>query len=104
MSLYKGLDDLLAAGAKPRRHKGAEVGALFATIRAQLFAPPNTEAVPAAVTDGVPPVDRPPFPVDVFPGPVASFVRKVAAAMGCPRDFPGLGTLVVSGAAIGAAR
>src|SRR5262249_4503197 len=41
---------------------------------------------------------------DVFPGPVANFVRKVAAAMGCPSDFPGLGVLVVSGAAIGAAR
>src|SRR5262249_5007939 len=103
-SLYKGLDDLLAAGAKPRRHKGAEVGALFAAIRSQLFAPPNTDTVPVAVTAGVPPVDRPPFPVGVFPGPVADFARKAATAMGCPSDFPGLGLLVLSGAAIGAAR
>src|SRR5262249_54527952 len=48
--------------------------------------------------------ERPPFPVEVFPVKVAKFVRRVAAAMRCPADFPGLGVLVVSGAAIGAAR
>src|SRR5262249_30006350 len=44
------------------------------------------------------------FPVDVFPPKVASFVRRVAAAIGCPLDFVGVPVLVVSGAAAGAAR
>jgi hypothetical protein len=47
---------------------------------------------------------RPPFPVDVFPEKVARFARRVAAAMGCALDFPGVAALVISGAAIGAAR
>jgi hypothetical protein len=104
MSLYKGIDDLLTAGGAPRRLRGAEVEAFFKATRDRLYAPLNTGTVPVAVANCVAPGYRPPFPVDVFPGPVANFVKKVAAAMGCPSDFPGLATLVVSGAAIGAAR
>jgi hypothetical protein len=104
MSKHKGIDDLLLAKDRPRRLQGAEVPKFFEKVGADLHSPPNTETVPVTVTAGVPPVDRPPFPVDVFPGPVANFARKVAASMGCPSDFPGLGVLVASSAAIGAAR
>src|SRR5262249_32192615 len=48
--------------------------------------------------------DRPVFPVEVFPEVVARFTRRVAAAMGCPIDFIGVAVMVISGAAIGAAR
>src|SRR5436309_11552169 len=100
MSCYKGIDDLLAAGRKPRRLKGEEVDAFFRRVRDRLFPPPGAdESAPAAVE-----ADRPPFPVEVFPEPVAIFVRRVAAAMGCPIDFPAVAALVVSAAAVGAAR
>jgi hypothetical protein len=104
MNLHKGLDDLLAAGGKPHRLKGPEVDAFFAATRARLFAPPDPEVVPAAVAGEATPEHRPPFPVEVFPQAVAGFARRVAAAMGCPLDFIGLAVLVISGAAVGAAR
>ena len=31
-----------------------------------------------------------PFPVEVFPAPLASFVREAAAALPCPPDFVGV--------------
>jgi hypothetical protein len=105
MSNYKGIDDLLAAGKQPRRLKGSEVEAHFRAIREQFHG-----GSPATAPDEVPTVIHPPrhqvppFPVDVFPERVAHFVRRVATAMGCPVDFPGVGALVVSSAAIGAAR
>jgi hypothetical protein len=102
---YKGLDDLLAAGGKPRRLRGAEVDAFFAQARAQLFAPltPGWGAGPAPVPAELE-AERPPFPAEVFPTRVANFVRRVSAAMACPVDFPALGALVVSASAVGAAR
>jgi hypothetical protein len=42
-----------------------------------------------------------PFPVDVYPAPVARFVRAVAANIGCPEDFLGAAALATLGAAIG---
>jgi hypothetical protein len=106
---HKGLDDLLAAGLRPRRLAGGDVPAFFAQVRARLFgAPPaDTAQTPAPAPQRTQPVaerQRPPFPVDVFPATVAAFARRVAAAMGCPIDFIGVAILVVSGAAIGAAR
>jgi hypothetical protein len=100
----KGIDDLLAAGRKPRRLRGAEVESFFAGVRAQLFAPPpDARGVPTAAA-GVALDDRPIFPLSAFPEKVARFARRVAAAMGCPLDFLGLAILVVSGSVIGAAR
>jgi hypothetical protein len=104
MNQHKGLDDLLAAGGKPRRLHGPEVEALFASMRARLSGPPEAQVAPAATAAGLPDHTRPPFPVDVFPEPVARFARRVAAAMSCLVDFLGVAILVVSGAAIGAAR
>src|SRR5262245_58270728 len=50
------------------------------------------------------PPTTPPFPVEVFPASVASFVRRVEQAVGCPPDFPGVAVLAAAGAAIGATR
>jgi hypothetical protein len=100
----KGIDDLLAGAGKPRRLSGAEVDAFFAELHAKFFAMPAEPVKPAAEEETGQGHKRPPFPLDVFPGPVANFARRVSAAMGCPVDFPGLGILVVAGAAIGAAR
>jgi hypothetical protein len=109
MTAYKGLDDLLAAGRQPRRLTGDQVPAFFAKIRARLFGPapvdgPPVERLSHEQAQPAAPSARPPFPIDAFPSKVAAFARLVATAMGCPLDFPGLGILVVSGAAIGAAR
>jgi hypothetical protein len=102
MSKYNGLDDLLAANLKPRRLRREEVADFFRRRRAELFgAPEETSLVPAP---NPPADDRPPFPLDVFPTRVADFARRVATAMGCPVDYPATAVLVVSGAAVGAAR
>jgi hypothetical protein len=102
---HKGIDDLLAAGGKPRRLRGPEVDNFFAATRARLFsAPPDLGMVPMPVAAGAGRDRRPPFPVEVFPARVADFARRISQSMGCPLDFPGLGILVVAGAAIGAAR
>jgi hypothetical protein len=105
--VHKGLDDLLAAGGKPRRLEGDEVASFFTSVRAKLFSSPSAVAtMPSTTVRPVaePSADRPSFPVDVFPASVAQFVRSVAAATQCPVDFPGLAALVIAGAAIGAAR
>lgn len=104
MTPFKGLDDLLAAGGKARRLTGAQVDDYFARLRAQLSPPPPDAIAPESPGRKSPTATRPPFPLEIFPTPVAAFARKVAAAMGCPPDFTGLGVLVVSAAAIGAAR
>jgi hypothetical protein len=107
MNKIKGIDDLLAAGRQPRRLKGEEVPAFFVQTRSRLFGRTElaTEHEPApAPTEAAPAGPRPVFPIDVFPQKVAAFARKVAAAMRCPIDFVGLPILVLSGAAIGAAR
>src|SRR5262245_40131840 len=105
MTSYKGLDDLLAANLKPRRLQGSAVDAFFAATRARLFAVPAESEVAPATPEVKPPGDaRPPFPIDVFPEKVARYARRGAEAMGCPVDFLGVSILVVSGAAIGAAR
>jgi Protein of unknown function (DUF3987) len=46
----------------------------------------------------------PPFPVDVFPAPLARFVTEVAASLPCPPDFVAVPLLAVLGAAIGNSR
>jgi len=45
-----------------------------------------------------------PFPVDVFPAPLARFVTEVAAALPCPPDFVAVPMLAVLGAAVGTSR
>ena len=42
-----------------------------------------------------------PFPIDVFPGPMARFVREAEEAIGCPPDFIAVSALVVASGAIG---
>lgn len=100
MAPYKGLDDLLAAGRQPQRLSGGAVANFFAAVRAELF---SAIAFPQPVP-GLPHCNRPSFPIGVFPAKVAKFAERVAAAMRCPIDFVGIAILVVSGAAIGAAR
>jgi hypothetical protein len=109
MSTHKGLDDLVAAGLRPRRLAGGDVSTFFARVRARLFgsAPADAAQTPAPAperTQAVAERPRPTFPIDVFPEKVAAFARRVAAAMRCPIDFIGLAVLVVSGSAVGAAR
>jgi hypothetical protein len=45
-----------------------------------------------------------PFPVEVFPVPIARFSREAAQAVGVPLDFVGLPILALAGGAIGASR
>ncbi len=104
MSTHKGIDDLLAAGKQPQRLVGAAVKGFFEGVRARLVAQPiNPEPGPVAI-DRPHRQQAPSFPIEIFPERVARFARRVAAAMGCSVDFPGVALLVVSGAAIGAAR
>jgi len=104
MGECKGIDDLLAAGRRPRRLRGDDVGRHFDQLGEALFGGPPAPG-PAGGGDVRPgPAGPPPFPTDVFPSPVADFVRRVAASVGCPEDFPGVAALVVGGAAAGAAR
>jgi Protein of unknown function (DUF3987) len=49
--------------------------------------------------EGLPPVE--PFPVGIFPIPVAQFVNAVSDAIGCQRDLVSLPVLAVSAGAIG---
>jgi hypothetical protein len=46
----------------------------------------------------------PDFPLDVFPEALGTFVREVAAALPCPRDYVAVPALVLAGSAIGASR
>jgi hypothetical protein len=105
MIKLKGIDDLLAAGRKPRRLKGKELEEHLAKVRTKFIDQFAQATEPEKVAVVSPPAEqRPAFPVEVFSTKVANFARRVAESMRCPLDFPGLGILVVSGAAIGAAR
>jgi len=110
MSKCKGIDDLLALGRQPLRLQGQALQERLAQVRRKLTDPwaaapePKPERVPVRLTPPPPKEQRPPFPVEVFPPKVAAFAGRVAESMRCPRDFPGLSILVVSGSAIGAAR
>ncbi len=103
MTIHKGIDDLLAAGGTPRRFAGMQVDQFFK--RLQVFHE-NERAVPSTLEAHSVSYrsSRPPFPTEVFPNAVRRFIQQVADATGCPLDFPAVGALVVSGAAVGAAR
>src|SRR5262249_52335409 len=45
-----------------------------------------------------------PFPVEVFPAPLAAFITEAAASLPCPTDVVGIPALTVLSAAIGASR
>jgi len=119
----KGIDDLLAAGGRPRRLTGPEVDRHLGAGREPgepsnpwpAQSPSATWPVPTPPVGGAedPPGPTPlpsisptrmPFPVDAFPAPLAAFARAVAAAVGCPVDYPAAAMLAVAGAAAGAAR
>ncbi|MEQ9380088.1 MAG: DUF3987 domain-containing protein, partial [Pirellulales bacterium] len=103
MTLYKGLDDLLAAGKLPVRIGSGEIEGYLQQLEQSHKSGNSADESP----DVLPAVEKPPrpaFPVDVFPKPLKSFVYRVAAATGCPTDFPGVAVLVVAATAIGAAR
>ena len=57
----------------------------------QEWKPPRLSEVPFAE----------PFPIGSLPPPVAECIQAIAAAIGCPIDFPGTSALIVAGAAIG---
>jgi uncharacterized protein DUF3987 len=63
---------------------------------------PQPTPVPSLITE--PDVPVPPFPVEVFPAPLARFVSEVAASLPCPPDFVGVPLLAVLGTAIGTSR
>jgi hypothetical protein len=83
-----GLDDARAAGREVRRA-------------------PRTKKPPAPPPPGEwpgPYATPAPFPLDVFPPPLRSFVEAVSAATVAPPDVPALTLLTVAGAAIGTTR
>jgi hypothetical protein len=45
-----------------------------------------------------------PFPVELLPEPIASFVRQLAVALGCDASYPALPALAVAASAIGNTR
>ena len=45
-----------------------------------------------------------PFPIDIFPAPIAGYGQAVAATMPCPLDFVGLSMMTIAGSLIGACR
>jgi hypothetical protein len=100
----KGIDDLLASGGSPRRLVGDEVEDFFSCMSTQGNDSISNELPTAVPVEYASDSERPPFPVGVFPEPVARFIAQVADAMGCPVDFPAIAVLTVAGAAIGAAR
>lgn len=103
MPQYKGIDDLLAAGERPRRIAGQQVAEFFGRLdrihHGNDARAANSTADPPSRRDTLPA-----FPVNIFPETVSRFVRQVADSTGCPLDFPAVAVLVVAAAAIGAAR
>lgn len=77
-----GLDDFLNAGHRVE------------AVRELIAAAPSVPRPPT-------PTGIPPFPVDALPGPVARWVREVAAAMGVPPDYVGVPVLAALATAIG---
>ncbi|HLJ98231.1 MAG TPA: DUF3987 domain-containing protein [Gemmataceae bacterium] len=98
-----GIDIALANGPASATPGEAHHGYAGESLSTSIAPSPEIESwdrpIPLAE---VPAVD--PYPVDVLPGPVASFVREAASALGCPLDYLGVPLLTIAGAAIGASR
>ena len=109
---HKGIDDLLTAGNQPRRLAGSEFeqfleSGITPTIAAVVGMTATNTTVNTATANAAPAIEtvsRAPFPTDVFPGPLADYAQKVAAALGCPIDYAAVAMLAVASAAIGLAR
>jgi len=102
-TIHKGIDDLFAAGGTPTRLTGTQVNEFFQRLRKLhegMSVEKDSEQAPIFCAGQDPEI----FPVEVFPSVVRRFVEQVSKATGCPTDFPAVAALVVSGAAIGAAR
>lgn len=94
---HKGIDDHLAAGGIPEEISPAVAfAAAPAAVHVASISEPESVALPAW--------SPAPFPVDVFPPPVADYLNAVAAEKQCPVDFAAVPALVVVGAAAGATR
>lgn len=61
--------------------------------------PPEDNTWGQPLSFKLPPVE--PFPLDIYPAPVAQLVRYGARSIGCPPDFLAMAVLPVAGAAIG---
>jgi hypothetical protein len=61
--------------------------------------PPEDDSWGQPLSFELPPVE--PFPLDIYPPPVARMVRDVARAIGCAADFPASAVLAVAAASIG---
>ncbi len=61
--------------------------------------PPEDETWGQPLAFKLPPVE--PFPLEIYPAPVAQLVRHGARSIGCPPDFLAMAVLPVAGAAIG---
>ena len=103
MTIHKGVDDLLAAGGTPTRLTGTQVDDFFQRLR-RLHEGASVEKEPEQAATSSDRQAPEMFPFEVFPAVVRRFVDQVSKATGCPTDFPAVAALVVSGAAIGAAR
>ena len=61
--------------------------------------PPEDDTWGQPLAFKLPPVE--PFPLEIFPAPVADLIRHGARSIGCPLDFLAVAVLPVAGAAIG---
>jgi hypothetical protein len=90
----KGIDDLLAVGGRPEVITG-----IAAVVRVRgVLEEPGPEAQDAEEPEPAP------FPVDVLPPALATYVGEVAEATATPPDFAAVTLLVTAGAALGNSR
>src|SRR5262245_10479009 len=92
MKTIKGVDDLLAAGQKPRRRTGDEVPEFFARVRQRLYGLPEAEVSDpnAAVDDSpqAPDATLPSGPGGSHPPGVEAGQRNFVAAVAAPAWEP----------------
>jgi hypothetical protein len=106
----KGIDDLIAAGRDP------EVVPFGQVRRVVEMGLSDAAGASNGVTTGgekgewspIRPLEEthqvPPFPLQVLPPPLATFVSEVATSVGVPPDLPGMALLAVAGGLIGRSR
>jgi len=91
----KGIDELLAAGGQPMVLNGLRyVSWLKSQLDGPQGKPSGRQLAPVAE----------PFPLGVFPAPLAGFIEQVAASTSTPPDYAAGTLLAVAGAAVGNSR
>jgi hypothetical protein len=85
-------------------HAGGTKTALLALVKATPAWPENratVELLNCRSVEVLTTVEVPPFPTEVFPGPLADFLQRASTALPCPPDFLGVSMLAVLGTALG---